>query len=992
MTRSKRGGARTPKDNSSRSTATKLRISKRREEELERNRAAKEKGRNKLQAQLLKAAAPVANKKASPAVPATESAPAASPGVDPPSSPDPVAMPSQINNPAAPAAVPAVPGGAPGDGAHPSAAHGAPPAAAPSAASTNAGDPGRDPPAPPPPADETPADVSQRRDASTDSPEVPAAPPPTEAVHCDGKGLCYEKSDSKMEDGTKGSGSGDKQSDGAPPSDGDGAGPPGNGVEPSLHGFTKVSDPRAAALPDSPAHSVINSHVAVDLTGSPAKATGPTKEIVPPPLDEPSDEGVMNSPEKKKQRHSKKDKKQKKKKKERDKEKKLSEKRAREASPPKAPSSGRNDSAPSPSVLKSSKYGGNKSNKDDEVAFTVGKDHPHKFKRVHVDGKIGLRSEAEDEHLLPDEFVEAIQSLYANAQRIDKNIIIESKEADRHPPIMQAKHIPMNHAELSRFVSISEKSDFRRQKPWGNIKSHDADGKINPTISFTICFSTDEPIEKVLKGVKTEFQKTGGVFLREKAMASFEPDVFLRVFRMHHSNSHDTIDHELSAILHTSRERAEKDDKFYKYGGSPVPEFQQRWNTPQIPGLNSKMFEHWPDHLKRNRNVPHFEVDSSNLEHALSLVEMGKKYGIFKHVWGERVHVSAFYKKAKLSGSARKALAEFSTKHVEVQESFTMDCLVGVVSLDKPIPICDTEGNEMGNTTLRQVLYSQYTMSNGVPLCWEIHQCGELADVDVVRAKSDEARFTIEQMNKNIAAYLTHDLVANKKMPKLFVEALVSNTIEPTLVNEIEACKWDNEKKTIWTPRDAEMEAAKAHENAQFYINIDALLISGKGKSNSGREDQRKASAREMQKFNDAGSFATLNVRGDADGGGKGYSGDLGVPVFSLGKAKATADASVDGGQDYDIGNKGDGVSALSGTSGVSSSRREVAKLQQELAEAMAKIKTLSEPRLTASRKESGSSSVESLANSTSSSDSSSSSAPSSIGSDESGPGADFGS
>ena len=238
-------------------------------------------------------------------------------------------------------------------------------------------------------------------------------------------------------------------------------------------------------------------------------------------------------------------------------------------------------------------------------------------------------------------------------------------------------------------------------------------------------------------------------------------------------------------------------------------------------------------------------------------------------------------------------------------------------------------------------------------------------------------------------------------MPPTLVNELVYTACDPMFVNEIGDCVWDSATKTLTTPRDAQMEADNAHENAGFYIDIDKLLISGKGKRDSGRQNQRKATSEQLRRLNDAASFTTLNVNEDDDAGGKGYSGDTGAPAFSLGRIKASGEA-IDGNGNGKVtksneSNKDDGVSALSGTSGVSSSRREVAKLERELAEARAAIeamKALSEPRSTARRKGSGSSSVESLGSSSSSSsdsthDDSSSPASSSLGSNESRPSVD---
>ena len=263
-------------------------------------------------------------------------------------------------------------------------------------------------------------------------------------------------------------------------------------------------------------------------------------------------------------------------------------------------------------------------------------------------------------------------------------------------------------------------------------------------------------------------------------------------------------------------------------------------------------------------------------------------------------------------------------------------------------------------------------------------------------------------MKKNIAAFLTHILIKDKGMAPALVKELIFTTCGPMFVNEIDDCTWDPATKSISTPRDAQIEAENAHEKSEFYIDIDKLLISGKGKKDSGRQNQRKATAEQLRRFKDAASFNTLNVKDDDDAGRKGYSGDLGAPTLSLGKTKASPVAVADivappaltsnstRNNNNGDGTKDDGVSALSGTSGASSSRKEVAKLEQQLAEARAMIeamKALKEPSSTARLKGSGSSLGESLSNTSSSSsddtDESSSPATSFAGSQRSGPSLD---
>ena len=244
------------------------------------------------------------------------------------------------------------------------------------------------------------------------------------------------------------------------------------------------------------------------------------------------------------------------------------------------------------------------------------------------------------------------------------------------------------------------------------------------------------------------------------------------------------------------------------------------------------MFELWPERMKMARKVPHVECDAEKAAQFRSLIEVAKRRGIVKRYWGDGVHLSSYNGDAKTSGLQRKALLKFSGKHVEIQVSYEQDALVGVTQLDWPVPIRNSDGMEVGYATLRHLLYSHYKIGKGIELFWEIHQMGLMADVDVIRPKDEEARFIVDQMNKNLAACLWHDLTSGPQaMDKAFVKELIKECIDRTLVDEVPQCKWDAEKKELKTPRDEALEAAKKQEEAEWYINIGSLNIGGKDKS-----------------------------------------------------------------------------------------------------------------------------------------------------------------
>ena len=149
--------------------------------------------------------------------------------------------------------------------------------------------------------------------------------------------------------------------------------------------------------------------------------------------------------------------------------------------------------------------------------------HNHKYKRVHVDGKVKLKSPPEEEDKLADEFVRMVINLINNAKTVDSNFVLVSRVEGKHPWISLASQVDFNHAILGRHVTTASNVEFKRQKPWGNIRSCDDDGLINPSAAFTLAWNCDVPPAEIIDGIRTEFQKMGGGGVSSSGLKSCTP-------------------------------------------------------------------------------------------------------------------------------------------------------------------------------------------------------------------------------------------------------------------------------------------------------------------------------------------------------------------------------------------------------------------------------------------------------------------------------------
>jgi hypothetical protein len=190
----------------------------------------------------------------------------------------------------------------------------------------------------------------------------------------------------------------------------------------------------------------------------------------------------------------------------------------------------------------------------------------------------------------------------------------------------------------------------------------------------------------------------------------------------------------------------------------------------------------------------------------------------------------------------------------------------------------------VGSLTLRRVLYTRMVMSDGHRLFEEVHQAAPMGAVDVVVPNCAESEKMLTMMNRNIAAYLTHYLVKVAKMEEGFVNRLVRATVDPSLVNAIEDCRWNEKEMIITTPEDEEQEKLKAMEDAAWYNDEfgDHMVDTSK------KEKMQYASKEALDELNCDHSYKSVHQK-------KGnYVGSPDAPTFQVGGKAMEVDISSD--------------------------------------------------------------------------------------------------
>jgi hypothetical protein len=93
--------------------------------------------------------------------------------------------------------------------------------------------------------------------------------------------------------------------------------------------------------------------------------------------------------------------------------------------------------------------------------------------------------------------------------------------------------------------------------------------------------------------------------------------------------------------------------------------------------------------------------------------------------------------------------------------------------------------------TLRYVLLNYVKLSNGCSAIAEVHQGGISKPTHIIIPNTPEAEQLVGMMNKNLPAFLFHTL-KEQGLPKDFIDSLLRNSCEATMLANMSQCTWDS--------------------------------------------------------------------------------------------------------------------------------------------------------------------------------------------------------
>ena len=533
------------------------------------------------------------------------------------------------------------------------------------------------------------------------------------------------------------------------------------------------------------------------------------------------------------------------------------------------------------------------------------KAHKHRYPRVLVESSIILSAPGGPAEKM-NEFTSAVKTLMSNALEIDPKFQIEPHAAEgetqvpgHRDPYYHPDDIPRNHSLMSFHIRTSGGGDsFKMQKPRQSNK--DKEGKrrnkqreeeeddeeiemVDPQVRFSMAFATDIPPLELLDRVSCEWGKCGGQKFYMKEFQTFDTEFGFLALKMSTRTSFDTIKTEMGTILEEALSIM-----CATQGASAlrekvtVPTIGVRLAMPKLPGQDTSVFSGWSNRQQAKRKCFHFEVEASKLQLVQNLVTIAKQNGILEKFWGKNAHLSNIVKndfgQVKLSAKELKNMCSMARSHVNYIASMTIDCLEGVTDLDRPIPFYSASDRTKvaGTMTLRHVLYHYVKMKDGkIPLFVEIHQGSPAAGVEVVIPNTPQATDFLEQINKNLAAFLHYSLL-EIKVDSQFLHGLLSSCVDAEMCQEIGRCVWDGKARKLTTPGDSEREKAKEMESEAWYKDEFGDHMTGK------KKEMPKEFADETMMYDHDADTAVQTIHEKK--GGATYKGSPGAPTLQVGK------------------------------------------------------------------------------------------------------------
>jgi hypothetical protein len=244
-----------------------------------------------------------------------------------------------------------------------------------------------------------------------------------------------------------------------------------------------------------------------------------------------------------------------------------------------------------------------------------------------------------------------------------------------------------------------------------------------------------------------------------------------------------------------------------------IPHFTIRAKVPNLPGANSQKRKVAAKYEGTKKQI-HLEMDVGDKPFFKALIDVGKKFNIFKEYWGPHVHITEVVSWESPPGDLKRA-ESFATKSMNYNASLTATDIDGFLNLNNTIDVVKN-GKVLATLTGRECILSFFKFgAQNSTLFAEVHQGRGSSVIQLVYPNTREAEALVNGMMKHAGGFILN-IMRDQGVDEQFIWKFLKTFVEPPLLHTATECKWDSEDKHLTTPEELEDDSGDLEQQAWF--------------------------------------------------------------------------------------------------------------------------------------------------------------------------------
>jgi hypothetical protein len=337
-------------------------------------------------------------------------------------------------------------------------------------------------------------------------------------------------------------------------------------------------------------------------------------------------------------------------------------------------------------------------------------------------------------------------------------------------------------------------------------KGKDEPDTLDPSVYPTMVFLLDVDPEIIISRVTYEFGRAGGFYFWKKQLQCEETMTPFIIYFLYTFNDIATLRGEPTSLLEEALQGMK--DNFTlpdEFEYASLPDINIRRGAPKLPGQPGSNFRDYSCEMQEARRAHLIKRDIKEIPFLRVLISYIKEMKLAVRIWGGHTHITETVDWDSPKGDVSR-FVWMSQDHTNYNMSLVSVQVRGITDLEASAEVtCPESGNVIGRLSLRQTLLKYLKLTDGNPMCAELHQRGPQGPVDMVIPNTSNAECGFEMFNKQPAGYLYH-VLPKFGASELFIKSLLLRSMEAGLMTEAPLCTYDFNTHILTTPHDKAQE------------------------------------------------------------------------------------------------------------------------------------------------------------------------------------------